>query len=117
MIKSARYTINSLQYAPKANFGVNEKIIKARMKSVSSIMKITKAMKMVAASKMKTDLNRLLNGKNFGLNTVQKVFANETYLQKKKADAAPAKKTLLVPITSDKGLCGGVNSGIVREVK
>jgi len=27
------------------------------------------------------------------------------------------KKTLLVPITSDRGLCGGINSGIVREIK
>lgn len=117
MLKNARYTINSLQYVPKANFGANEKIIKARMKSVSSIMKITKAMKMVAASKMRTDMNRLMNGKEFGVNTVQKVFANEAYLQKKKGDAPPAKKTLLVPITSDKGLCGGVNSGIVREIK
>lgn len=28
-----------------------------------------------------------------------------------------AKRTLLVPITSDRGLCGGINSGIVREIK
>jgi len=41
---------------------------------------------------------------------------NESYLQKKKPEMQ-AKKTLLVPITSDKGLCGGVNSSIVREVK
>jgi F-type H+-transporting ATPase subunit gamma len=37
----------------------SEKLIKARMKSVNNIAKITKAMKMVSASKMKGDLRRL----------------------------------------------------------
>jgi len=36
-----------------------------RIKAVTSIYKITKAMKMVSASKMKGDLNRLDNGKDF----------------------------------------------------
>jgi len=42
--------------------------------------------------------------------------ANESYLQKKIA-APVIKRTLLVPLSSDKGLCGGINSGIVKEVK
>jgi len=37
-------------------------------------------------------------------------------LAKKKANFT-TKKWLLVPITTDKGLCGGVNSSIIREVK
>ena len=37
-------------------------------------------------------------------------------MEKKKTPVA-VKKSLLVPITSDKGLCGGVNSSIVREIK
>jgi len=117
MLKNARYGVNSLVSTPKATFAVNEKIIKLRMKSVSSIQKITKAMKMVAASKMKADLVRLEAGKEFGIRTVQNIFANESYLQKKKSELPAAKRTLVVPITSDRGLCGGVNSGIVREVK
>lgn len=35
----------------------------------------------------------------------------------KKISPVVAKKTLLVPFTTDKGLCGGTNSNIVREVK
>lgn len=35
----------------------------------------------------------------------------------KKKSPTNVKKTLLVPITTDKGLCGGTNSNIVREVK
>jgi hypothetical protein len=40
-------------------FAVSEKDLKARMKTVNNIRKITKAMKMVATSKMKADLQRL----------------------------------------------------------
>jgi F-type H+-transporting ATPase subunit gamma len=49
---------------------MSEKERKARMKTVNNIKKITKAMKMVATSKMKADLTRLQNGKNFGSNAV-----------------------------------------------
>ena len=86
MLSNARYNIKSLLNVKKAGFAVNEKIIKARMKSVSSIQKITKAMKMVAASKMKSDLQRLDAGREFGVRTVQTLFSNESYLQKKKQE-------------------------------
>ena len=56
------------------------KTLKIRMKSVSSIKKITKAMKMVAASKMKQDVSRLENGRHFGVKSVQTMLANDTYL-------------------------------------
>jgi len=41
---------------------------------------------------------------------------NESYLSKKKGTEV-IKKSLIVPFSSDKGLCGGVNSAIIREVK
>lgn len=73
-------------------------------------------MKMVAAAKMRQDVARLEKAKTFGVGSVQRVIENETYLAKKKPNFT-AKKWLLVPVTSDKGLCGGVNSSIIREVK
>lgn len=82
---------------------------KNRLKSISSIKKITKAMKMVAASKLRiaqracesarpfnSSLSNLLEISN-PLNSVQ--------------------RHLIVPITSDKGLCGGVNSSVVKTCK
>ena len=42
--------------------------------------------------------------------------SNEGYLQKKKVPVNIT-KTLLVPISTDKGLCGGVNSNIIRNCK
>jgi ATP synthase len=64
-------------------FAVNEKQIKLRQKSVKSIEKITKAMKMVAASKMKGELRRLDNGKYFGCKSVDMMFKSDQYLQRK----------------------------------
>ena len=45
--------------AQTRGFAVNEKAIKLRMKAVENIAKITKAMKMVSAAKMRADLTRL----------------------------------------------------------
>ena len=71
---------------------------------------------MVAASKMKQDVGRLERAKTFGVGSIDKIIQSETYLHKKKIPIN-VKKTLIVPITSDKGLCGGTNSNIIREVK
>jgi F-type H+-transporting ATPase subunit gamma len=73
-------------------------------------------MKMVAAAKMRQDVSRLERAKTFGVSTINQIIQSETYLAKKKPNFNP-KKWLLVPVTSDKGLCGGVNSNIIREVK
>ena len=99
-------------------FAVNEKQIKQRRKSVQSIEKITKAMKMVAASKMRGELRRLEDGKSFGYKSVDMMFKSDAYLQRKAplADIHDASE-FLVPLTSDNGLCGGINSNIVRELK
>ena len=47
------------------------------MKSVGSIGKITKAMKMVSASKMKQDLARLQGGREFGCNAIDMLFKSD----------------------------------------
>ena len=73
-------------------------------------------MKMVAAAKMKQDVNRLERARTFGVGSIDRIIKAETYMAKKKPNFT-AKKWLIVPITSDKGLCGGVNSTIIREVK
>ena len=49
-----------------------------RMNSVKSIEKITKAMKMVAASKMRGELTRLESGKEFGFGAVDMIFKSDT---------------------------------------
>lgn len=98
-------------------FAANEKTLKARIKSVSSIGKITKAMKMVAAAKMRSELARLLAGGKFGHQMASNWFKGDEIARKFLPEFNQDAKTLLVPMTSDKGLCGGVNSGIIREAK
>lgn len=73
-------SVSPLVPVVKRGFAVNEKQIKMRMKAVSSIEKITKAMKMVAASKMRGDLGRLEQGKRFGYNSVDMIFKSDAYL-------------------------------------
>ncbi len=121
MLSKAVYRFNTSQafvQNAKRTFAVNEKQIKQRRKSVMSIEKITKAMKMVAASKMRGELKRLEDGKKFGYKAVDMMFKSDQYLQRK----APLQEIhdsseYLVPLSSDKGLCGGINSNVVRELK
>jgi F-type H+-transporting ATPase subunit gamma len=75
-------------------------------------------MKMVAAAKMRGELKRLEDGKKFGYKSVDMIFKSDQYLQRK----APSMEMhdaseFLVPLSSDRGLCGGINSNIVRELK
>lgn len=105
-----------LTRVPVCAFGLNEKAVKVRMKAVSSIGKITKAMKMVASSKMRADLARLMNGKNFGFGVAKSLFEQDANV-KKRAVETPSKKILLLPLTTDRGLCGGINSNIIREIR
>lgn len=107
----------SMMTVSQRNFAASEKQLKQRMKSVGSIGKITKAMKMVSASKMKGDLARLAAGKDFGNQAVDMIFKSDQFMQRKMPGEVAEPSTVIVPITSDKGLCGAVNSSIVRNVK
>lgn len=99
------------------HFGATEKQVKQRIRSVSNIEKITKAMKMVAASKVRGDLARLAAGQNFGHVAITKMFEFDTYMQRKAPPEEQQPKMFLVPFSSDRGLCGSINSSIVREVR
>ena len=87
------------------------------MKTVNNIRKITKAMKMVATSKMKADLNRLANGKRFGVNAVDMIFTSDKYMTDRAPPIPSESEELIVTLTSDKGMCGGTNSNIIRSVR
>lgn len=116
MIKNYISKSLSLTAPIQRNFGVNEKAIKIRMKAVGSIEKITKAMKMVASSKMRAEANRLMAGKNFGVNMVPAILQNDEYHKVKIGEFNP-QKVLMIPITTDRGLCGGINSNLLRELR
>lgn len=92
-----------------------EKQIFNQIQSTKNIQKITSSMKLVSAAKLKGDENRRMTAIAFNtwaeaLNGPPKMMENATY------EELPS-KCLIVPLSSDKGLCGGVNSFITRGVK
>jgi len=97
----------------------NLKEIRNRITSISSTMKITRAMKMVSAAKLKkaqdaitqmrpyaTKLTELLQS----LSATLKDDAGSIYSKQKEVS-----KVLLIVITSNRGLCGGFNTVVVKE--
>ena len=95
------------------------RIISRRIKSIKNIAKITKAMEMVAASKMKRAQERGLAGRPYS-EKIQQVIADlaalhEVELQHPLLQRRPVTKIVIVHITPDRGLCGGLNANINRR--
>jgi F-type H+-transporting ATPase subunit gamma len=94
------------------------KEIRNKIKSVESTRKITKAMEMVAASKMRKAQERMRAARPYG-EKIRRVAANlshaltdysHPFLEKREA----IKGVGLIAVTSDKGLCGGLNTNLLR---
>jgi len=87
------------------------KEFKNRLKSITSIQKITKAMKMVAASKLRQAQRSCEMVRPFSNAIERTVSLNPT------DTVMPVNQLLVIAITSDRGLCGGVNSSVVKFTK
>ena len=96
------------------------KEIRNKIKSVQNTRKITKAMEMVAASKMKKAQDRMRATRPY----VEKAFniamhiskANTEYRHPFLVPRDPVKRVGAVVVTTDKGLCGGLNTNVLRIV-
>lgn len=78
------------------------------MRSVGNIQKITKAMKMVAASKMRSAQAATENARGITQPFV-KILGD--------LPAAEGEKNVFVPVTTDRGLCGGINTTIAKYTR
>lgn len=91
--------------------------IRKRLKAVQSTKKITAAMKMVAASKMRKVQDRMLNFRPYALR-MQTILSDLAKVAEREIHpllALRPKKTIeVLVITSDKGLCGAFNTNILR---
>jgi len=96
----------------------NLKEVRIRITSVNSTMQITSAMKMVSAAKLRKaqdaitrmrpyseKLQEILEGLSSGLDTGENDYGRTSDVQ----------RVLLIPITSNRGLCGAFNSNIVKR--
>ena len=96
------------------------KEIRTRIQSVQSTQKITKAMKVVSAAKLRKAQDAILRIRPYAekLTGVLKdlsssLESNESVYSEERE----VKELLIVPITSNRGLCGAFNSGINKECK
>lgn len=89
-----------------------EKQLKLKIASTENLQKITASMKMVSAAKLKGDQERLAVAKPFNVWTTR-LLAPPVPLEDLSTDDWP-EKNLIVPVTSDRGLCGGINGQITR---
>ena len=96
------------------------KEIRTKIKSVQNTRKITKAMEMVAASKMRKAQDRMRSARPYA-EKIRRLAANlsqaniteyqHPFLVKKN----DAKRIGIIVVTTDKGLCGGLNTNILRQ--
>ncbi len=86
--------------------------IEGRLKSIRNIEKITKTMKIVASTKLTRAQRAMTDSRKYGQTSNEVFESAET-----KPLEGEGKKKLLVVCSSDKGLCGGVHSGLSRYIR
>jgi F-type H+-transporting ATPase subunit gamma len=96
----------------------NAKAIRTRIKSVESTMHITRAMQLVASSKMRRATDRM-EGSRYFFDAVSEAFcdlaagkSSSPYLT-----VRPVKRSLCIVLAGDRGLAGGYNANVFREAK
>lgn len=93
-----------------------------RIASVKNTQKITEAMKLVSAAKVRRAQDAVINGRPFAENLVKVLFGVNQRLRVEDIDSPlvsirPVKTVLLVIVTGDRGLCGGYNNFIIRKAE
>ena len=99
--------------------GVSSKEIKTRIRSMESTKQITKAMEMVAASKLRHAQARVTNSRPYFeilYNTITDIVNSNSNFSSPYLTERPVKKTMYVVIAGDRGLAGGYNSNILKLV-
>jgi F-type H+-transporting ATPase subunit gamma len=97
----------------------NTKEVRKQISSIKSTQKITSAMEMVAASKMKKTQDTMLEGRPYSLKIKDLIAhiasANSEYSHPFCVERE-AKKACFIVVSSDKGLCGGLNINLFKQV-
>ena len=98
------------------------KDLRNRIDSVKSTKKITQAMKMVAASKLKKAQNLAEKSRNYSAgieDIVRKILLSEENLDHPLIGTSEKEinKSLVIVVSSDRGLCGGLNTNLIKKTK
>lgn len=99
--------------------GVSSKEIKNRIRSMESTKQITKAMEMVAASKLRRAQARIENSRPYFeilRTTIEKIARDNRDFSSPYMGGRPVERKLYIVIAGDRGLAGGYNSNILKMV-
>ena len=97
--------------------GVSTKEIKNRIRSMESTKQITKAMEMVASSKLRRAQTQVMNSRPYFetlYSTIWDIAGSNTDFSSPYLTERPVKKTAFVVIGGDRGLAGGYNSNVLK---
>ncbi len=97
--------------------GVSTKEIKNRIRSMESTKQITKAMEMVAASKLRRAQAQVLNSRPYFeilWSTIGDIVNSNSQVESEYLTCRPVKKSAWVVIAGDRGLAGGYNSNVLK---
>jgi len=97
----------------------NSKEIKTQIASISNTQKITSAMEKVAVSKMKKTQEKMLKGRPYRdrmLAVINHLVEGQPEYKPTYMEERDPKKIAIIVVSSDKGLCGGLNANLLREV-
>ncbi|PRQ31870.1 putative H(+)-transporting two-sector ATPase [Rosa chinensis] len=105
---------------PAIRCGLRE--LRERIDSIKSTQKITEAMKLVAAARVRRAQEAVIDGRPFSETLVEVLCDINEQLQGEDVDipltnVRPVKKVALVVITSDRGLCGGFNNALTKKAQ
>ncbi len=95
--------------------------LRRRIRAVKSTQQLTKAMKMIAASRLRKSQERIISARPFAnqmrrvLNDLASRVDSDAHPLLALPEDKPGVPTLLVVITADRGLCGSFNTNIIRE--
>jgi F-type H+-transporting ATPase subunit gamma len=99
----------------------NIKDLKVRIKSTTSTLKITSAMKLVSAAKLAKAQGRIANFKPYSseLESTVRMASSlvENYTHEYLEENKEAKKSIILIVSSEKGLCGGYNAQLFKKIK
>jgi F-type H+-transporting ATPase subunit gamma len=94
--------------------------LRRRIRAVKNTQQITKAMKMVAASKLRRAQERIMNGRPYAdqmqrvLGSVASIVDSSLHPLLTEREVTPSSKTMVIVVSSDKGLCGSFNTNVIK---
>jgi F-type H+-transporting ATPase subunit gamma len=94
--------------------------IRRRIRSVKSTQQITRAMKMVAAARLRRAQDRIFNARPYAnemMQLMQSVASRTSERSHPLLQERPIQKMLLVLVTADRGLCGAFNTNLIRAAQ